>query len=134
MGTYKTFESDSDLENNGVLLDLGDVGKFKIARAGGANKAYLKALNKHGAPYRAAIQAGSLDDNLALKIVQEVFAEAILLGWEGVTDRDGKPLVFTRENVLRIFNDLPDLFAAIRNFAENAAYYRKSVLAADAGN
>ena len=67
MSLYKLFKTDEKLETDGVWLEYGQTeeGKpirIKIARAGGRNVAFAKALEKATRPYRKAIQTGTLDD------------------------------------------------------------------------
>lgn len=134
MGTYDQFKTDQILETQGIILDLGDCGKFKIARAGGANKKFAQKFQAVTKPYRRAIQTETIDADLANKLMRQAYADSVVLGWEGVTGPDGQPLPFSRENVLKVLEDLPSLFDEIRRFAEDAAAFRQQVLAADAGN
>ena len=139
MSLYKLFKTDEKLETDGVWLEYGQTeqGKpirIKIARAGGRNVAFAKALEKATRPYRKAIQTGTLDDKTATRLYQEVFADTVVLGWENVEGPDGQPLEFNKENVLKLFEDLPDLFADLREQANNVSLFREEVLEADLGN
>jgi hypothetical protein len=60
--------------------------------------------------------------------------ETVLLGWESVTGPDGKPLEFSKENAVKLFTDLPDLFKDIRETAEDMTLFKLELDEADAGN
>lgn len=139
MNLYKLFKTDENLETDGIFIEYGetDDGKpvrIRIARAGGKNTAFTKALEKATRPHRKAIQSGSMDNATADRLYRDVFADTVVLGWENVTGPDGKPLEFNKENVLKLFQDLPDLFQDLREQAANAALFREAVLEEDLGN
>lgn len=139
MSLYKLFKTNQNLETDGIFIEYGTTpeGKptrIKIARSGGANKAFSKALEKATRPHRKAIQNGLLDNATADRLFKDVFAETVVLGWENVEGPDGSPLPFTRENALKLFDDLPDLFADLREQAGNVALFREEVAEADLGN
>ncbi|MDX9698647.1 MAG: hypothetical protein RBT55_03655 [Rhodocyclaceae bacterium] len=139
MSLYKLFKTDQNLETDGIFIEYGNASngapvRIKIARAGGSNKGFSKALEKATRPYRKAIQSGLLDNATADRLYKDVFADTVVLGWENVEGPDGKALPFNRENVLKLFEDLPDLFADLREQASNVALFREEVLEADLGN
>ena len=134
MGTYRKFQQDSRLEQNGIELNLGEVGRFTIARAGGSNQNFAKAFKRLTQPYRRAIASGSLDDKTSQEILIAAHVEATILGWEGVTDESGNPLPFSKENAKKLFTDLPELFEEIRRASEDAANFRAFVMEESAGN
>lgn len=133
-GTYGHFKTDSDKEQVGIVVDFGEAGKFTIARAGGSNTAYEKALAKATKPYRRIIQAETIDPAMTEKLVAQVFVDTVLKGWEGVTDQDGKVFPFNRVNALKLFTDLPDLFLDIRKAALDASLFKSVVLEEDSKN
>ena len=47
---------------------------------------------------------------LVERIVKEVYAETVVIGWENVEDADSNPMDFTVPNCVKLFEDLPDLF------------------------
>lgn len=139
MSLYKQFKTDEALETDGVWIEYGttDAGqpiRIKIARAGGRNIAFSKALERATRPYRKAIQTGTLDNKTADNLYKDVFAETVVLDWINVEGPDGQPLEFTKENVVKLFNDLPDLFNDLREQAANVALFREEVLENDLGN
>lgn len=134
MGTYDKFSTDQKLEKEGITLDLGEAGKFQLARAGGANKRFALRFQALTKPYRRAIQTESLDEETSNRILREVYVDTVLLGWSGVSGPDGKELAFSKENAMKVLSDLPWLFEEIRRAAEDASIFRLIVMEADAGN
>ena len=134
MSTYESFRTDPKLEQEGIELDLGEAGQFQLARAGGANKRYQKRLQALMRPHRRLLQAGELPEEVAQKVLAQVYAECIILDWENVTGPDGEELKFSVENCVRLMLDLPDLFVTVRATAEDATLYRQVIREVDAGN
>lgn len=133
MNPYQQFGTDKNLETNGVVLDYGDF-KITVARAGGSNKEYLKSLERKSKALRRKIQTGNLSNEQANEVLLEVFADTVVKGWEGVCDKDGNPLQFNRENVLKLLTDLPELFRDIQNQASEVELFREAQLKEEAGN
>lgn len=139
MSLYSLFKTDEKLESDGIWLEYGETEtgdpiRIKIARSGGHNVAFAKALNKATRPYKKALQTGSLDEKTADRLYRDVFAETVVLDWANVQGPDGSLLEFSKENVLKVLQDLPDLYADIREASSNVALFRESAREADLGN
>lgn len=147
MSLYDKFETNTSLEKSGIELDYGPNNRLpadskgnhpvtiiRISRAGGSNDAYLKRMEAKAKPHRRAIQHETIDKETLAKIIREVYAETVVLGWSNVTDRDGKVLEYSIENAMTLFKDLPDLFLDIQEQAQNAALFRVNVRDDDAKN
>lgn len=139
MSLYQQFKSDANLEKSGILLEYGfnKAGKaitIRIARAGGANNAYTKRMEAKFKPYRRQIQTETIDTQIVEKLLREVYAETVVLGWENVEDADGNPMDYTVANCVKLFEDLPDLFKDIQEQSQRSALFRAELLEAAAGN
>ena len=139
MSLYKQFKTDKNVEKEGIVLNYGKNSKgedieIRIARAGGANVQYAKLLEVKTKPYRRQIQNETLDNEVAEKITKEVYAKAVVKGWTGVEDENGKPLEFSSENCIKLFDDLPDLWMDIQQQSTKAALFRADILEQDAKN
>jgi hypothetical protein len=119
MSLYKKFKTDKKAEVEGIELDFGDGIVFKVARAGKSNPAFAEASRKRLKPWLFAIKANTMSDEQANLVMVKVFADSVVLGWEGVKDEAGKELKFTHENVVKLLTDLPDLFDDIKEYAED---------------
>lgn len=138
-GLYAQFKTDTGLETGGIIVEYGMNSQkkpisFRLARAGGSNSRYTKRLEIRLKPYRRQLQNESMDTKQLEQIVREVTAETVLLGWENVEDENGKPLEFNYENSLKLFTDLPDLYADLQAQSQRSALYRVEVLEGDAKN
>lgn len=139
MSLYAQFGTDKNLESTGILLQYGQNSQGKdicirIARAGGSNKQYQKRMEALVKPYRRQIQNETISNDVMEKLVQQAFAETVVLGWENVEDKDGKPMEFTVDNCLTLFKDLPDLFKDIQDQAQRSALFKAEVLETEAKN
>lgn len=129
----KLFGTDQSLEVSGITLDYGEI-QIRIARAGGANKRYAKVLEKLSRPMRRAIETETITRKASDKILHRVYAETVVLGWEGVKDDDGNEIAFSVEACIKFFEDLPDFFTDIRQQADKSALFRVMELEEDSKN
>lgn len=130
-GIYELFTTDENLEREGFALEYGEA-TFIIARAGGANKKFQSNIERKMRPYRSALNAGTMDDEVAEKLLAQAYAESVILAWDGVTDPDGEKLSFTKENVVKVLIDLPDLFRDIQEQSQRVANFTKAGAEEDA--
>lgn len=138
-GLYKQFATDENLEKSGILLDYGttEEGKpirIRIARAGGQNAKFQQTAEIVLKPYRRQLQNETIDPKVLEQLYRVIYARAVVIGWENVTDAEGNELAFTEENVIRVFTDLPDLFKDVREAAEKAALFKNQAREDEAGN
>lgn len=132
---YDKFKTDENAEKGaGVTLNYGEMGKIIIHRAGGSNRKFANLLEKRMKPYTRQMQAGTMDEDLARSIMVEVYAKTVIIGWDGVKDRDGSELPFTEENVIRLMTDLPDLFRDIQSAAGDRSLFLADAQEAAEGN
>lgn len=139
MNIYQQFQTNADLERNGIFLEYGPNSKGQpmrvlVARAGGANMPFIKAMENKFRPYRRQVQTETMDPALMEKLLHEVYAETIVLDWENWEDGDNKDLPFSRENCIKLFKDLPDFYRDIVEQCQRIALYRSVILEPDAKN
>ena len=123
MDLRKRFGTNDRLEQDGVEVHIEGDTYITLARAGGSNTRYENAMRKHFAPYRRALDAGTLDNKTATEVLQKAYADAVVLGWQGV-ELDGEPLAFNRDNVFKLFTELPELWKVVQEEATRLANYR----------
>lgn len=138
------FETDKKLEKQGVEVDY-DFAVITVARAGGGNTTYKKALLDAMQPYRQALQAGLIDESSLLDKFIKLFADHIVLDWktrrsdgtlvQGLAegDTDGPLLEFNKENVFKYLRSLPELYEDLEKQAAGRKLFLKDLEAA-AGN
>jgi len=126
---FDIFETDSDVETKGVLLRYSDTIRILVARAGGSNKKFERLIKNMTKPHRQllkAMSAGTASDSDAKVlegILQEAYSQSVVLGWEGITERDGTVIECTPANVKALFERIPQLWNDIRDFAANYMNY-----------
>lgn len=149
MSMYSQFETDTDLETQGIWIDYGDF-RVLIARAGGANKRYMSYTEVKTKPFRRAIQAGTMTEERSRALLYDIYAKTVILDWQvsqgldkkteevvwkrGIHAKDGSILEFNPENVIQVFRSLPSLFQDLQQSAEGIALFRKEEIEADAKN
>jgi len=142
---YKQFKTDKSIETAGVWLEYGENAqgkpvRIRIARAGGANEQFSKTLDRLTKPVRRAIQTETLSQKQGRKMMIEAYAQSVVLGWENVDIEESengpeiKNAPFTKENVIRLFTDLPDLFDDIQEQARKSALFQEDILEVSAKN
>lgn len=136
------YETDQSLETKGVILEYAPGVEITVARAGGANKRFTKVLARLSKPHRVAIRNETISPEASAKMLHTAYAEAIVLNWKGFTkdiltkkeeDADVQ-LPLSRENVVAVFDALPDLFADVALMSQNISLYRAEEMEHDAGN
>lgn len=121
---YKLFQTNQNLESGeGVKLEYPGF-SITIHRAGGSNKKFAQVLAAKMKPHRQKFERGVLDDETSERIVLETYAESIVVGWDGVKDAKNKKMAFTVDNVIKLFTDLPDLYADIKRQAAELSNFR----------
>ena len=134
MSIYEMYETDDDNEIGGIILNYGEGIRIKVARAGGANSNFAKAFEKATRPYRKRMDTGTLDESLANDLLIQVFAETVVKGWEGITDREGNKLNFSVDNCVKVFKDLPDLFSDVKESSMSVSNFRFEEIEEDVKN
>ena len=125
MNLYQRFKTNSDLEGKkGVVLDYGEGVKITILRAGGSNRKYQQILREK--LMASGRKLASMTDDESERGMIEVYADAVIVAWEGVKDEEGNEVPFTRENVVKIMTDLPELFADVQRAAGAFELFRES--------
>lgn len=129
--------------NTPIKLDYGSFQIF-VKFGGATNRSFIDAFNLKMRPFerRAKLAAeGRLDtpakellDKQRANAMAELYADHIVVGWEGVKDEKGKKMEFTRENVVKLFTDLDALFADVIEQAANEANFAEEAKAEEEKN
>nr|BDD45286.1 hypothetical protein 8 [bacterium] len=121
------FGTNTDLENEGVWMDLGSGIKVKIARI--KNPKFRKMYERLTRPHERQIRQGTLDSDIMEKIVCQCLAKTVLLDWDGI-ELDGKKFPYSPENSLKLMQDdgLSDFRDQIADLAGSADIFREEDL------
>ena len=117
----KLFGTDSTKEQEGVVHEMGDGLKMRIARIG--NPKYQKRFQAISKPHRRAIRRGTLADEVAEKLLIQCLSETIVLGWEGL-EENGKEVPYSLENCIRILTAYPELRNYVNDIANELEGYQ----------
>lgn len=145
MNLYTMFKTDEKHEKQGVWIEYGRTAptaeapeglpiRIKLARAGGKNVGFNKALEKATRPYRKQIQAGSVSTETIEALYRECMVDHVIIGWENVSDATGAVLPYNRANVLRVLTDLPDLYRDLKEQSNDMSLFREEEREVDLGN
>lgn len=125
----KFTKTNRKLELDGVWLDfddgLGNILKVKVARSDG-NPHYDAKLTKLMSPYQKKMEKGkSVSNEVAKRIMTEVAATELLLGWDEETllGDDGKPVKYSEDASLELLTQDTDLREFVLNEAGDQANF-----------
>lgn len=126
---FAKYEADPKKETEGVEIDI-DGAVFICRRAGGGNRRYRAAIGMGVAKSGMSERLNSADQDVALaaedEVTIEAFADSVILGWRDVTDRDGNPWEYSRENFVTLMNSCPEVFLFLRSHARDIDNFRAS--------
>ena len=143
------FKTDSVLEEKGFPVSYGKHEKtgveivITIAFSGATNKKYQRALRRLTKPVERLIQNESLSDEQSEAIYKEVFAEACVIGWQGVYLSDLAELkkgnadaeaTFSKENAIELFDYMPHLYADLVEKSKKLSNFKTQNLEDEAKN
>ncbi len=114
---FDMFDTDENVETSGVWINYGNGIRILVARAGGSNKRFETLIRNLTKPHRKSIKGETIDEDTLTDILQEAYAKAVVLKWEGVTDKSGAVMACTVENIKKLFQMLPALWNDLREFA-----------------
>lgn len=153
---YELFKTNEKAEKEeGVILNYGDFG-FQIARAGGSNKKFGELIDKRLLkPFRLQLKKESMDEEVALGIMRKIYVDSVIISplvkapetgdcflvdrdgnrWnKGLLAADGSILEGTKEEMIKQFTDLPELFKDIQEQAGKISLFRAAEIEEDAKN
>lgn len=141
MSLHKAFKTDTNKESEGVEIVLteaenkdGTFPTFVVARTGGANKRYTKAIEVATRPFRRQIELGTMQNDKAETIYREVYIETVLKSWKNVKDENENDIPFNKENARKLLTELPELYERLQAESKDIANFRDAALENEAKN
>ncbi len=137
LSIYELYETDLAKEVEGFWHKVNKNISVKMARAGGANLAFTKAMELKTRDHRkrgGALEGDEMDIELVTEIMKEAFVETIILDWKGITNKEGKTVKFSAGAAKKLIADLPELYAELRDAAGSVANFRIEEIKNDVGN
>jgi len=129
------YETDEDLEENGVWIAWGNGKEFQIAAADNARA--IAARDRLQKPYLQQIRRGGLPDEIATRIATEVMVEGVVKNWRTRDRKDqvhpwimfrGEQLPYSRDNAIKVLTALKILRRQISLTATEHESFRKAAL------
>lgn len=116
MDIFSSFATDEKLEVEGNWFNMSKTARVRVARSG--NPQYVKMLRKKLDENRIDLDSqGDEANEVAEKLMIDVLADTVLLGWEGLEFR-GKPIEHSRMNA-RLLLQVKDFRKKIVGFSES---------------
>ena len=130
MDIFAQYATDDTAEKEGVWVPHGDA-KFLIARAG--NRKYVKRLSEAYTENEVLLDIkNEAADALSDKIMIDVIANTILLGWENVSFND-TPLEYSEANAKTILA-VKDFRKLVMKWSDDMARFKVKQLEATVKN
>lgn len=123
----KHFRTNSGLEKDGVEFALDDKTSFLIRRFNSQNPRVKAAMAAYYKPYARQVELGTLPQEKSDEITMKLFIDVCLASWQGIEDEKGNPIECNKENALKIFKSLPDLFDSLWKHANDFVNYKEDV-------
>lgn len=132
MENFKTnldtqFKTDRALEEEGVDFAISDKVKFRCRRFHANNPRVKAALAAYMKPFARQAELGTLPVEKNQEIMMKLFIDVSLVGWTGLEDDKGQPIEFSKENALKLFTSLPEVFDALWKYANDFEPYKESL-------
>jgi hypothetical protein len=136
------FATNKDAEKKGKWIEVGPA-SFLIARAGGSNTKFERAVSAVLRPHQRRIQNGMMSNAEAEKLSIEPFAETVLLDWKNVRaavqDETnewvvGEPIPFSKEKAVKVLDENRDLFRYLLEESQRLANFAPEFVADASGN
>lgn len=122
LGVYEREDEREAVQGIDVGFSNGIV--FTVLRAGGANQRYGRAFRKHYTPAVARrADKGTLSDEEDKMLWRNIYADGVIIGVSGAMI-GGKEMEFTRENVIALLKQGPDMLAELRNVCDEMMSFR----------
>jgi len=128
MSIFKQFGTDKKLEQEGVLVEYpanedGSIPSFRLARMCRSNKRYTRAVELATRPHKQALKHETLKPEIAEEVFLDVFVGTILLSWDNIQDKNGKAVIFNKENAKDLLKKLPDLYDDLQEKAKDISLF-----------
>jgi len=125
-------KTDSDLEVNGVWVDIGDGAEILVARI--ENPRYKERLRTLGKQYRHTMTRGMLPIEVQEELLYQTASETILLDWKGITDDDGKNIKYSQKKAYELLKEVRDFRDIVFEISETMNAYQREVEEEDSKN
>lgn len=127
---FEDFAVDKDAGVWHTLENFGDL-EVKLARWG--NTRFNNMFSAMTRNKQRQIARQTLDSAEQERIILEVVARTVLLGWRNM-EIDGEPVEYTWQDGFAVLDAIPELFRDIQDLSQDESFYRKKQLEDEAKN
>lgn len=127
LSIFDLLETDTDAEENGrwfrdLMQDETNIA-VKLRRM--TSQKSIQVRRRLDRQYRNKMnKRGEYDEAFGMQVVIEQIAEAIIVDWDNIIGRDGKPMECTKENKIELLTKLPAFRDAVIIFANEMDNFR----------
>lgn len=99
---------------------------FRVRNFSATNPRVKAAMAAYYKPHARQVELGTLPAEKEVEIQMRLFIDVCLVSWKGV-EIDDKQAECSKENALKLFKSLPDLFNALWEHAKDFNNYREDL-------
>jgi hypothetical protein len=107
---------------------------IKIKRAGARNQEWKIAYNRIMKPHAEEITDGKLSEHENKKLLAEVWAKTVVVGWSNLRDGEGNEVKFSKETCYELFCAFPDLLNEVISDSHLRSNFQHEEMEATAKN
>jgi len=122
----KFYKIDSGLSESGIWFDVTDGTGFKLRPFKQSNPRIKAAMANYFKPYARQVEMGTISIEKQLEIQIKIFIDVCLVEWKGV-EIDDRPAELNKENAMKFFTQLPDLFETLWKHANDFNNYKEDL-------
>lgn len=120
---FDRYKTDKKLEEEGVWVDLGEGIHVLVARI--SSRRAREVRRRIMRPYESMRE---LPPELEERINIEVMAEAVLVGWRGITDEQNNPIPYSKETAIRLLTEAQDFREDVAGASLRRELYRQKAI------
>lgn len=117
------FDVNDTLALEGQWVPIGKDASLRIAKLN--NEKYREFVKKKTKPYRSAMRAGTVDEDLMVEIIVQAVARHVLLDWKGLTEK-GEPLTYTVQAAERLLRDKEPFRDLVMSLAQDSQLFQEA--------
>jgi len=120
------WQSNAELERNGVPIDFGKGRVMYAKRAGGSNRAFTVALAECLQRIVGDRDPNEVKDEELDEDLKRLYATHVLLGWKGFVDEHDKEIAFSVPAFMELMTVAPDMWIKVRTTAKSRESFQTS--------
>lgn len=118
------YQTDSNVENEGVDLGFGNGRFITIRRAGGSNTTFKTYFASEYGKLGKDVEGKVLDNDEATNVMFDIYAKTIVMDWRGWTDAKGKEIPFSVSNCITLFKEAEEIWLTVYDNAQKLSNFR----------